>query len=348
MPRLKSTAPGEPGLELTVSRFVVALEHERRASPHTVSAYRRDLAQLVAFASARNVRSIAAIDLYLLRGWLAELSRTHETSSIARKISAARALFKHAIRNAVIEDDPTALLGTPKARRGLPTLLNVDEAKSTVEEPAGDDATDARDHALLEVLYASGVRVSEVCGLDLRDVSLDDQGSDGSGGQLRVLGKGNKERTAPIGASAARAIEAWLLFRDELAAKKRGAPDGALFLSTRGARLNPRAVQRIVRMRGTLGAGRSDLHPHALRHTCATHMLDGGADLRVIQEMLGHASLSTTQRYTHVSIEHLVRVYDKAHPLANSPGASPQPAPQPAPVPVSAGPEASRDRERRR
>jgi integrase/recombinase XerC len=316
MPRPRSSAPGEPDLEPTVSRFIVTLERERRASPHTVAAYRRDLAQLVAFATGRGVRTIASVDVYLLRGWLAELTRTHETSSIARKISAARALFRHAIRTHVIDDDPTAILGTPKARRGLPTLLNVDEARGTVETTSDDPVLDARDHALLEVLYASGVRVSEVCGLDLRDVSLD-----GDGGQLRVVGKGSKERTTPIGAAAARALRAWLEVRAELvakmAAKKGGAPEPALFLSTRGLRMGPRAVQRIVRARGTLGAGRADLHPHALRHTCATHMLDGGADLRVIQEMLGHASLSTTQRYTHVSIEHLVRVYDKAHPLAS-------------------------------
>lgn len=334
MPRPKSSARGEPDLEKAVSRFVVTLERERRASPHTVAAYRRDLAQLVAFAEARGVREIAAVDVYLLRGWLAELSRTHQTSSVARKISAARALFRHAIRTRVIDDDPTAILGTPKARRGLPTLLNVDEAQGTVEstlgDAPGDATTNARDRALLEVLYASGVRVSEVCGLDLRDVSLEGaRGVDGSigdgGGQLRVVGKGSKERTTPIGAQAAAALRVWLAVRGELAAKRRGPAESALFLSTRGARLNPRAVQRIVRARGTAGAGRADLHPHALRHTCATHMLDGGADLRVIQEMLGHASLSTTQRYTHVSIEHLVRVYDKAHPLATPPATSPKP-----------------------
>lgn len=324
MARLKATARAETGLELAVSRFIVTLERERRASPHTVAAYRRDLAQLVACAARQRVEAMATVDVYLLRGWLAELSRTHETSSIARKISAARALFRHAIRTGILEDDPTALLATPKSRRGLPTLLNVDEARSTVEPSgdaaSGDAASGARDNALLEVLYASGVRVSEVCGLDLCDVSLD--GEDQAGGQLRVVGKGSKERIVPLGAPSARAIRAWLEVRDELAAKRRGPPEGALFLSTRGARLNPRAVQRIVRVRGTLGAGRSDLHPHALRHTCATHMLDGGADLRVIQELLGHASLSTTQRYTHVSIEHLVRVYDKAHPLATAPAPS--------------------------
>jgi integrase/recombinase XerC len=143
---------------------------------------------------------------------------------------------------------------------------------------------------------------------------------DADGGELRVLGKGNKERVVPLGAQAADALRAWLEERPSLAA--RGAAGAALFLAPRGGRLGVRAVQRLVHARGALGAGRADLHPHALRHTCATHMLDGGADLRVIQEMLGHASLSTTQRYTHVSIEHLVRAYDKAHPLAG-----PAPAP---------------------
>jgi integrase/recombinase XerC len=164
----------------------------------------------------------------------------------------------------------------------------------------------------METLYGAGLRVSELCGLNLGDVDLSrDPGS------VRVLGKGSKERVVPLGGEAAKAIRAWLARRDELGDPETGQRDPrALFLSKRGARLGVRRVQTLVQRYGALGAGRADLHPHALRHTCATHLLDGGADLRAIQKMLGHASLATTQRYTHVSIDHLVKVYDAAHPLA--------------------------------
>jgi integrase/recombinase XerC len=299
-----------PSLADAVAAFLVSLAAERRASPHTVAAYRRDLAQLTAFAAAQRARRLGDLDVYVLRAWLGTLARTHAPSSIARKIAAVRALFRHARRRGEVEVDPTSGLASPKVRRGLPTLLNVDAANRVLDETDGDAPRDVLDRAVLEVLYGSGVRVSELCGLDLADVQID-----GTGGALRVLGKGRKERVVPLGRPAATALLAWL---DERARRASSGPSHptALFLAPRGGRLGVRAVQRLVGRRGALGAGRADLHPHALRHTCATHMLDGGADLRVIQEMLGHASLSTTQRYTHVSIEHLVRAYDRAHPLA--------------------------------
>ena len=306
-----STGAG-PSWTDAAQAFLVSLERERRASPHTVAAYRRDLAQLEAFLVERRARHLGDVDVYLLRTWLGALARTHEPASIARKMAAVRSLFRHARRRGDVTADPTAGLSTPKVRRGLPTLLNVDDANRIVDEVDGDGARDVRDRAVLEVLYGSGLRVSELCGLDLVDVQLDPSGE---GGELRVLGKGRKERVAPLGAAAALALRAWLEERGQLAGRP-GADPKALFLAPRGGRLGVRAVQRLVQARGALGAGRADLHPHALRHTCATHMLDGGADLRVIQELLGHASLSTTQRYTHVSIEHLVRAYDRAHPLA--------------------------------
>jgi integrase/recombinase XerC len=170
---------------------------------------------------------------------------------------------------------------------------------------------------VLETLYASGLRVSELCGLDLGDVEVGPPRGAGELGSVRVLGKGSKERVVPLGSAAAAAVRAYLERRDELRDHRTGAIDPrALFLSRRGARLGVRRVQILVHRYGALGAGRADLHPHALRHTCATHLLDGGADLRAIQTILGHASLSTTQRYTHVSIDHLTKVYDAAHPLA--------------------------------
>jgi integrase/recombinase XerC len=207
---------------------------------------------------------------------------------------------------------PADDLATPKVRRGLPTLISVDAAKEVVEAPPADTAMGARDRAVLELLYGSGLRVSELCGLDLTAVDM-------PGATARVLGKGRKERVVPLGRRCLEALYRWLEVRPAVVHRKRRTQDPrALFLTSTGRRLYPRAVQELVHAYGASGAGRADLHPHALRHTCATHMLDGGADLRAIQEMLGHSSLSTTQRYAHVSMEHLMRVYDSAHPLARA------------------------------
>ncbi len=298
----------------TVDRFVAHLVGERRAAAHTVAAYRRDLAQLVAFARERRpeLRLAGEVDVLLLRGWLGQLARTHAPASIARKIAAARALFRWLLRHGEVAESPASLLALPKVRRSLPTFLNVDAAAEVVETPDEASAEGLRDRALLETLYGSGLRVSELCGLDLEHVELD-------GGTVRVLGKGDKERLVPLGSKAVEAIHRWLERRDELTSDRTGPGDvRALFLSARGRRLGVRRVQTLVHQYGALGAGRADLHPHALRHTCATHLLEGGADLRAIQTLLGHASLSTTQRYTHVSVDHLMKVYDEAHPLARS------------------------------
>jgi integrase/recombinase XerC len=302
--------PGE-----AVERFLVHLEAERHASKHTRSAYGGDLSTLVAFLEQREskgARDVRAIDVYALRGWLGTLARTHAASSVARKVAAARTWMKWLRRIGAIDASPADELASPKVRRPLPTFLGVDAAKEVVESATGDDARSLRDRAVLEVLYGSGLRVSELCGLDLADVDL-------GGGEARVLGKGKKERVVPLGGKSIEALRAWLAVRGEVVHPKKKTQDPkALFLSPRGARLGVRAVQSLVHKYGALGAGRADLHPHALRHTCATHMLGGGADLRAIQEMLGHSSLSTTQRYTHVSVEHLMKVYDQAHPLARA------------------------------
>ncbi len=298
-----------------IARFLSHLEAERNASKHTRAAYGTDLASLATFFTERESRGasdVRAIDVYALRGWLGALARTHAPSSVARKIAAVRTWMKWLRRMGTIDASPADELASPKVRRPLPTFLGVDAAKEVVESPPGDTPVGLRDRAILEVLYGSGVRVSEVCGLDLGDVDL-------RAGEARVLGKGRKERMVPLGGKSIAALRAWLAVRSEVVHPKLGTQDPqAVFLGPRGTRLNVRSVQMLVRKYGILGAGRADLHPHALRHTCATHMLGGGADLRAIQEMLGHASLSTTQRYTHVSIEHLMKVYDQAHPLARS------------------------------
>ncbi len=301
--------------EEAVSAFVTHLRTERRASPHTVAAYERDLTSLLAFARERSPRlaDVRGIDVYLLRGWLGQLSRTLAASSVARKIAAARTWMRWMRRRGVLAESPAEELATPKVRRPLPTFLGVDAAKEVVEAPDTATAAGARDRAMLELLYGSGLRVGELVNLKPGDVDLPEA-------IVRVLGKGDKERVAPMGRKCVEALAAYLARREELRHPRSGALDvAALFVSTRGKRLGARGVRELVHRYGALGAGRADLHPHALRHTCATHLLDGGADLRAIQELLGHASLSTTQRYTHVSMEHLMKVYDAAHPLAKSP-----------------------------
>ncbi len=294
--------------------FVEHLRSERRASPHTVSNYARDLRSLCTFLEQRRKKpaKLEDIDIYALRGWLGSLARTHASSSVARHIAAVRTFFRYARRAGLVDTDPSALLSSPKVSRPLPTLVSAAAAAEIVESPDGAPEG-LRDRAALELMYGSGLRVSELCGLDIGDVDLGER-------TVRVVGKGNKERIVPLGEKAARAVEAYLPLRTNVVRDGCAVASAeALLLCGSGNRMTVRMVQRMTKQNGALGAGRADLHPHALRHSCATHMLDGGADLRSIQEILGHASLSTTQRYTHVSIEHLMRVYDQAHPLARAP-----------------------------
>jgi len=236
------------------------------------------------------------------------MARVVAPPSVARKIAAVKTFFRYLHHRGLIDKDPASDLASPKVRRPLPTFLGVDAAREVMESSDGHEPAGKRDRAVLEVLYGSGLRVSELANLDLGDVDLKQ-------GSVRVVGKGNKERVVPLGRAAIAALEAYLEVRTSLP-KRASAHPKALFLSARGARFGVRQVPLLVHRQGALGAGRGDLHPHALRHTCATHMLEGGADLRAIQEMLGHASLATTQRYTHVSLDQLMKVYDGAHPLA--------------------------------
>ncbi|HEU4407557.1 MAG TPA: tyrosine recombinase XerC [Polyangiaceae bacterium] len=302
-----------PGFGEARALFLTYLRDERASSARTVEAYGRDLGQLGAFLAERlggGEVAVADVDLYLLRSWLASLARARGASTVARKVAALRSFYRFLERRGLASTNPAAELETPKVRRPLPTFLSVEEAHEVVETPGLASAAGVRDRALLELLYGSGLRVSELAGLDLGDV-------DAGRGLVRVRGKGDKERLVPAGPPALAALAAWLGRRGELV--RPGRPTPALFVGPRGRRLGVRRVQELVRRYGALGAGRPDLHPHALRHTCATHLLEGGADLRAIQEILGHSSLSTTQRYTHVSVDALLRVYDQAHPLARRP-----------------------------
>jgi integrase/recombinase XerC len=318
--------PAPPADELSriLARFVEHLSNERRASPHTVSAYRRDLESLLAFVRARNPGGarLASVDKFMLRAWLGEVAKSVAPPTISRKISSVRALCDYLTRTGELRSNPSATLASPKLRRKLPRFLTAEVASEVMAAPVaqtmGREVEHLRDAAALELLYGSGLRVSELASLDLDQLALEV-------GEVRVLGKGRKERIVPLGSKALLALEAYLPRRAELRHPRSLTQDPqALLLGRLGKRLGVRWLQALVRRYGALGAGRADLHPHALRHSCATHMLEGGADLRAIQEMLGHSSLSTTQRYTHVSLDQLLAVYDRAHPLARAPAHAPE------------------------
>lgn len=287
-----------------IEQFCRYLEDERNLSPHTVSAYRSDLAQFAAFlAGQQGENAPQEVDHLTIRRYLAKLHKGLTKSSIGRKLSAIRALFRYLLREGRIEKNPAELVGTPKKEQRVPFHLNIDQVTALVSAPQGSAASALRDKAVLETLYSCGIRVSELTGMDVGNLDL-------QAGLARVLGKGGKERIVPVGSFAAEALAAYLEERGNPAA---GSP---LILNARGGRLTRRSIARIVDAHMLLIATMRKVSPHTLRHTFATHLLEGGADLRAIQELLGHASLSTTQKYTHVSIDRLMEVYDKAHPKA--------------------------------
>ena len=285
-----------------IGAFLEYLAVERGASPHTVRGYAGDLREFSAFLRRAGETGPAAIDMRSVRAYLASLhQRGLAKSSIGRKLASVRSCLRFLARRGVIEQSPARAVRSPRPPRRLPSFLPKDESKQLLDRAPGPSVTGCRDHALLELLYATGIRVAECCGLDGTDV-------DRSHGTVRVLGKGDKERVVPVGEVALQAIDAYLAAR--------GLPDGPLFTNARGGRLTTRSAQRIVGRLARLSGTRRRVTPHTLRHTFATHMLGEGADLRLIQELLGHQRLSTTQRYTHVSPEHLMKVYDAAHPRA--------------------------------
>ncbi|AKF09259.1 tyrosine recombinase XerC [Sandaracinus amylolyticus] len=297
-----------------IALFLAWLRDERRSPDKTIETYARTLHELRSFLVEKKLSSDARrITIVSLRAYLAALFDSHASATLARKIATLRSFFRYLLRRGIITSNPAAALRSPKLARPLPRFLTVDEAFRVVDAPKEDahrdEALRLRDAAMLEMLYGAGLRVSELAGLRLGSL-------DRSARLVRVMGKGRKERLAPYGSSCADALDAYLAIRSALVSDKT-APLDALFLGRLGTALTARQVQNVVRRYGALGAGRGDLHPHALRHTCATHLLDAGADLRAIQELLGHASLATTQRYTHVTVDRLMAVYDKAHPLAH-------------------------------
>ncbi|MBI3185784.1 MAG: tyrosine recombinase XerC [Myxococcales bacterium] len=287
--------------------FRTWLQHVRRASPHTLRAYTADLAQFEEYL-ARQGFALETATHQAIRGYLSVLAVEHAPASRARKLASVKALYRFLVRRGVVAANPAARVKTPKVPRKLPRVLTLDEAKDLVEAPGSRTPLALRDRAILEVLYGGGLRVSELCGLSVGDV-------DREGRVVRVLGKGSKERLCPLNPTAMTAIDAYLQRRRELVAGRYVDPE-ALFLNRRGGRLTPRSVARHLGAYALkLGLPRRP-SPHSLRHSYATHLLGAGADVRTIQELLGHSSLSTTQRYTHVSWEQLQTVYGKAHPRA--------------------------------
>ncbi|MDE2181285.1 MAG: tyrosine recombinase XerC, partial [candidate division NC10 bacterium] len=312
-----------------IEAYLLYLQAERAASPHTLKNYTIDLQQFRSFLRAgRSSRLEPAvsnaehgdpprldikpveIDSMAIRAFVADLHRRGiARSSIARKLATLRSFFRYLCREGVVAANPAKLVSTPKLPKRLPAHLTVDEMDRLLASPGEQDPPGARDLAILELFYASGIRLSELTGLDVRDVDIRE-------GLIRVMGKGGKERIVPVGSKATAALRRYLDRRNDLIQEsKRGAPEPvALFLNRQGGRLSPRSTARVVlKYLNKSGVG-PKITPHGLRHSYATHLLQAGADLRAIQELLGHSRLSTTQRYTHLNLDHLMEVYDKAHP----------------------------------
>ena len=289
------------------------LTSERDLSVHTVRAYIGDLESLLAHLETLKVDEIAQLELIHLRSWLANQQiKGGARTSLSRRITSIRLFTKWAVKNNYLAKDVGTTLATPKGHRILPDVLEIDEAKTAMDSLATRATEEQaplslRDVAIVEMLYATGARVGELCGLDFNDIDYDRQ-------TIRVLGKGNKERTIPFGNPALRALTSWLKQgRDQIAQSQSG---DAVFIGARGKRIDQRTVRTVVYEALSAIEGIERMGPHALRHSAATHLLEGGADLRTVQEILGHASLATTQIYTHVSTERLQKAFKQAHPRA--------------------------------
>ena len=315
-------------IDQLLTQFLDHLRYERNVSAHTLRNYESDLRQFFNYLTPpetarpaakhslatlkRKEPALEQIDHLTIREWLSSLHSDHKKkTSIARKLAALRTFFQFLVREGVVEQNPAKLVATPRKEKKLPVHLSIEDAVRFIETPDSETDLGKRDRAILELLYATGVRVSELVQLNLRDINFKSK-------LLRVFGKRRKERIVPFGDPAAKALKNYLDVRERFLmnapATKRDAQP--LILNYQGTRMTTRSVGRLVEKYIRLCAGIHDISPHALRHSFATHLLDGGADLRDIQELLGHARLSTTQIYTHVSMEKLIEVYDKAHPKA--------------------------------
>ena len=296
--------------EYRIDAYIRHLETERRLSPHTLNAYRRDLESLLGFACRHSIR-LQEMDSHSVRRFTAECHRRGlSPRSVARRLSAVRCFFAYLLRSKVIGSNPAADVHAPRPARRLPATLDADPMASLLEPGRDDpgqraDSLTVRDRAMLELFYSSGLRLGELAGLNVGDLDIADR-------TVRVTGKGNKARVVPVGGRALEALEAWLAIRADMTV----AEEPALFVSRRGTRLARRTVQDRVRLWARRRGTPVGVHPHMLRHSFASHMLESSGDLRAVQELLGHASISTTQVYTHLDFQHLAQIYDRAHPRA--------------------------------
>jgi tyrosine recombinase XerC len=285
--------------------FVDYLRHEKNASPHTIASYRSDLLQLARYLEEKRV-TLKEIDNIVLRGFLAVLyDRGEKKSTIGRKLAAIRSFFQFCVRKGWMDDNPARVVATPRQDKPIPSFLSEEEMQEFLDLPRTSKPLDIRDKAMLELLYATGIRVSELVGIEIEDVKFSER-------LIRVRGKGKKERLVPFGRIAEESLRSYMRARPSI--HKGKVDETPLFLNYRGKKLSPRSVERTVDKYIRRSALRRKISPHSLRHSFASHLLSRGADLRVIQELLGHESLATTQKYTHLDLKHLLEVYRKSHP----------------------------------
>jgi len=299
------------GLLEHIEQFTGWLADEKGYSDHTVVSYRRDLLEFS--DSAGRQTDVSAIDTRTIRDFVYDLNNRNSSSSVARKLSALRTFFRFLVQENIIAQSPMSSISMPKQEQYIPVFLTVDEVFALLEAPGNGDTYAARDMAILELLYSTGIRVSELVGCNMVNLDFDNE-------MLRIKGKGNKERLVPIGNPAIKALKTYLPERQEMfkrsLQKGKKVDSKPVFLNSRASRLTSRSVERMVAEYGRRAAIDKPVTPHVLRHSFATHLLEMGADLRSVQELLGHASLSTTQKYTHLDMVHLMKIYDKAHPKA--------------------------------
>jgi len=296
---------GKKRMKKQINLFLQYLRHEKNASPHTISNYRRDLAQFELFCHHQQT-SWSKIDPTFLRSYLASLYvQGLKRTSVARKLATLRSFFRYCQRQGFIKNNPAEVLASPRLEKNVPSFLTEEEINRFLDRPSGDRPLDRRDDAILELLYATGVRVSELVGINLEDLNLNHR-------FLRIRGKGRKERIVPFGSKAEEKLKQYLKSRWQI--NKGQVEAEPLFVNYRGRRLTARSVERIVDKALKQAAIRRKISPHSLRHSFASHLLSRGADLRIIQELLGHASLATTQKYTHLDLKKLLEVYAKSHP----------------------------------
>jgi integrase/recombinase XerC len=302
------TKPGATIVEKAVAKFIRALQ-ERNSSPHTIKAYRTDLAQ---FSEYVGPQGWSDIDHVLIRGYLANLyERGLSKTSVARSLAALRSLYRWLAQEGEVQQNPAALVATPKLPKKLPRVPTIEEVNTVLDSEMPEcSAFGERDQVILELLYGCGIRNSELIGINLDDIRWSNE-------MILVRGKGRKERYVPFGDSAKTAVQTYLPARQRVLGETKHTTERALLVNLRGVRLTTRSVGRIVKQIAVARGLSPDVHPHTLRHAFGTHMLEEGADLRAIQEMLGHERLSTTQRYTQLTVKHVMDVYDKTHPHAN-------------------------------